>query len=149
VPVAVARPFMVYGPDQPDLSGLIPYTITSLLRGTPPRVTTGRRRCDWVYVDDVADALVAIARAPATAGAEVDIGSGELHTVRHVTETIVELIGSDVTPEWGAIPDRPGEPEHVADVVATRRLCGWTPTTNLVTGLQRTIDWFAAATRRP
>jgi UDP-glucose 4-epimerase len=149
LPVTVARPFMVYGPDQSDLSVLVPYTITSLLRGTRPRVSTGRRRCDWVYVEDVADALVAIARSPAAEGEQLDIGSGVLHTVRHVTETILDLIGSDVAPDWGAIPDRPGEPEHIADIATTRTVCGWTPTTNLLTGLQRTIDWYSAVTRRP
>ena len=63
-PVTTARTFMVYGPDQPDRSKLVPYTITSLLRGEAPELTSGQRLVDWVYVDDVIDALLAVAEAP-------------------------------------------------------------------------------------
>jgi nucleoside-diphosphate-sugar epimerase len=147
LPIAVARPFMVYGPDDSDLSALVPHVITSVRRGRGPRLTTGRRRCDWVYKDDVVEALVTIGRSPACEGQQLDIGSGSLHTVREVAETIIRLTGSVVTPEWGAIPDRPGEPEHVADITTTRRICGWSPATDLVTGLQRTIEWYATAVR--
>jgi UDP-glucose 4-epimerase len=147
-PVTIARPFMVYGPDQSDLSVVVPYTITSLLRGERPLLSSGQRRCDWVYVDDVADALVTIARRPGCEGRVLDIGSGESHTVRDVTERIVHLLRSAVTPNWGAIPDRPVEPEHVADVETTRRACGWTPATDLPSGLQRTIEWYSAVSLR-
>jgi nucleoside-diphosphate-sugar epimerase len=151
-PVATVRPFMVYGPDQPDAAKLVPYTITSLLAGEGPRLSSGGRRCDWVYIDDVVEALVTVARSDACLGRTVDVGTGTLHTVRHVGDLIRALIGSPVEPAWGAIPDRPGETENVADVAATERLCGWKPQTELQSGLRRTIDWYverARASRRP
>src|SRR5262249_11002191 len=52
---------MVYGPDQPDESKLIPYVIRSLLGGNAPRLSSGRREVDWVYIEDVVDAMIASA----------------------------------------------------------------------------------------
>jgi UDP-glucose 4-epimerase len=147
-PVATVRPFMVYGPDQPDVAKLVPYTITSLLAGEAPRLSSGRRLCDWVYIDDVVEALVTVVRSDACLGRTVDVGTGTLHTVRHVGDSIRALIGAPIEPAWGAIPDRAGETENVADVATTDRLCGWTPATDLETGLRRTVEWYAALTPR-
>jgi nucleoside-diphosphate-sugar epimerase len=48
---------MVYGPRQGP-EKLVPAVTRSLLRGVPPRISSGRTRCDWVYVDDVIDAFL-------------------------------------------------------------------------------------------
>jgi nucleoside-diphosphate-sugar epimerase len=149
-PVATVRPFMVYGPDQPDVAKLVPYTITSLLAGEAPQFSSGQRRCDWIYIDDVVEALLTVARSDSCLGRSVDVGTGTLHTVRHVGDAIRTLLGSPIELAWGALPDRAGETENVADVAATERLCGWRSEIGLDDGLRRTIDWYAAvATPRP
>ena len=112
---------------------------------TPPALTSGRRLCDWVYIDDVVEALLAVVGAPACIGRMVDVGTGTLHTVRHVVEMICTLMGTDVAPRWGEHTDRPGETEALADVEETRRLCGWTPSTDLATGLRHTAEWYAGS----
>jgi nucleoside-diphosphate-sugar epimerase len=117
-PVTMARPLFVYGPDQPDTSKLIPHTIRSLLAGVAPSLSSGRRRCDWVFIEDVVDGLVAAATVPDCIGQNVDLGTGILTSARHVVETICELIGTDTTPHWGALPDREAETEVVADAPA-------------------------------
>jgi UDP-glucose 4-epimerase len=142
-PVTTARPFMVYGPDQPDVSKVVPYSITTLLRGEVPTLSTGQRLCDWVYIDDVVDALLALADAPDVIGRVVEVGTGRLHTVRHVVETISTLVGAGVEPVFGGLPDRQRETEAVADVAETARVCGWRPTTNLYEGLKRTVAWYS------
>jgi nucleoside-diphosphate-sugar epimerase len=146
-PVTTARTFMVYGPDQPDLAKLVPYTITSLLRGEAPQLTSGQRLVDWVYVDDVVDALVTLAASPAAVGRVLDVGSGRLHTVRHVVETIAGIVGAGpgAAPRFGDLADRPAEVEREADVAETTRVCGWAPATGLEEGLKRTVAWYADA----
>jgi UDP-glucose 4-epimerase len=142
-PVTTARPFMVYGPDQPDVSKVVPYSITTLLRGKAPTLSSGKRLCDWVYIDDVVDALLVLADAADVIGRVVDVGTGRLHTVRHVVETISTLVGAGVDPVFGGLPDRQRETEAVADVVETARVCGWRPTTDLYEGLKRTVAWYS------
>ena len=78
LPVVNLRVFMVYGPGQLDQTKLVPYVITSLLRGEPFNLSSGSRPVDWVYVEDVADAFLAAAQRPDLAGETIDVGSGEL-----------------------------------------------------------------------
>ena len=140
--VTIVRPFMVYGPDQPDETKVVPHTILSLLRGERPALASGRRLCDWVFIDDVVEALLTVSGTPACAGQVIEVGSGTLHSVRYVVDELVARVGADVEPGWGAHPDRPDETEAVADIVATAGLCGWAPKTSLETGLTRTVDWY-------
>ncbi len=56
-PVAIARVFMVYGPGQQDETKLVPYVIRCVLRGEAPKITSGKHRIDWIFVDDVVSRL--------------------------------------------------------------------------------------------
>lgn len=142
--VVVARVFMVYGPGRQDVRKLIPHVIHSLLTNAPLRLSSGGRRVDWIYVDDVVDGLVQLLSASGVAGRVVDIGSGRMVTVRDVVEQIYRRLGRDAPPPFGTLPDRPGEPEAAADLPTTRALLGWRPAVDLEEGLTRTIDWFRA-----
>jgi UDP-glucose 4-epimerase len=136
------RLFMVYGPGQDDWAKLVPYTITSLLRGEPPQLMSGARPVDWIYVDDAVDGLLAAARATGVAGLAVDVGSGELVDVRSVVEMIAELVHAGVDPVFDGIPDRPRERVRTADVDRTQQLIGWSPTMPLRAGLEQTVAWY-------
>lgn len=139
-PVVVTRPFMTYGPrEQPHK--LIPYVVTSLLRGQAPRLTSGSLAADWVYVDDVIDGLLKAATAPAAVGQEVDLGTGKLVSVRDVVAMIVEILQPSVQPEFGALPDRPIEQVRAADVERTWTLLSWRAQTSLAAGIERAIAW--------
>ena len=136
-PVVILRLFMVYGPAQQDLKKLIPYVILSLLEGRAPQMSSGVRKVDWVYVDDVVNAYLAAATANAAEGHTFDIGSGTLIRVRDVVERLAEAVNPKVMPLFGAIPDRLYEQERVADVGRASAVLGWQPTTNLDEGLGR------------
>lgn len=58
LPVLILRVFIVYGPGETDERHLVPSVILGLLRGESPALGRGRRRIDWVYVDDVVDGLM-------------------------------------------------------------------------------------------
>lgn len=138
------RIFMVYGPGQRDLRKLIPYVTTSLLRGEPPELMSGDREVDWVYVDDVVDAFLAAAVTPDADAASLDIGSGELVTVRAVVAHLRRLVGGSIEPSFGAIPDRRLERVRVADPATAAAALGWRPRTPLEDGLARTVEFYRA-----
>jgi nucleoside-diphosphate-sugar epimerase len=141
-PVVVLRVFMVYGPEQKDHTKLIPYVGRCFLDGIPPRLSSGLRPVDWVYVDDVVDAYLRAVDVPEAAGKTLDIGSGAQVTIREVVERLAELTGTDTQPLFGAVPERPLETAPVADVEATYRVLGWRPTIGLDAGLARTVAWL-------
>jgi nucleoside-diphosphate-sugar epimerase len=144
LPVINLRVFMVYGPGQLDQAKLVPYVVTSLLRGEAPKLSSGGRPVDWVYVQDVADAFLTAARRPDLAGETIDVGSGHLVTVRSMVEQIVKTMGTEIEPEFGALSDRPLETVRTADVEQTRDRLGWEPRTSLAEGLFATVEWFKA-----
>jgi nucleoside-diphosphate-sugar epimerase len=147
-PVVILRPFMVYGPAQLP-SKLIPSTILSLLRGDAPKISSGKRRSDWIYVSDVIDGFVSAATTPGIEGATIDLGSGSLVSIRGIVERLVAIVGANLEPTFGAVPDRPGENETAADVTGASAMLGWAPTTSLESGLRQTVEWYSRTGVRP
>jgi UDP-glucose 4-epimerase len=138
------RIFMVYGPGQHDRTKLVPYVITSLLQGARPKLSSGTRPVDWVYVDDVVDACIAASARGDLAGTSLDVGTGQLVTIRAIVERIVETVGTGVEPDFGALPERPLEIVRAADVERTKDRLGWQARTTLADGLRSTVDWYRA-----
>jgi nucleoside-diphosphate-sugar epimerase len=136
------RLFMVYGPAQPEIRRLVPHVTLSLLRGEAPKLSSGRRGIDWVYVDDVVEALLAAAVARGIEGRMLDVGSGSLVTIRSIVERLSQMIDPTIVPLFGALPDRPLEHDPVADVSTTASCLGWRSRTPLEEGLRRTVDWY-------
>ena len=141
-PVSIARVFMVFGPGQQDGSKLVPYVIRSLLRGEVPKITSGKHRIDWIFVDDVVSGLIKLALAQDVDGKSVDIGSGSLITTKELVDKICALMKSGIQPAYGALPDRPLEPLRVANTAESLRLIGWSAKYDLAAGLAQTIDWY-------
>jgi UDP-glucose 4-epimerase len=141
VPVVIARTYMTYGPGQPNWK-VIPSTILSLLRGEAPRLSSGRRELDWVYVDDVVDGLLLTASTPGIDGATIDLGSGTLTTITEVVRELVQLLAPQIQPVFNVLPDRPRGTELAADIARTHAMTGWAPRTSLHDGLLRTVDWY-------
>ena len=142
LPVVILRLFMVYGPAQRDLGKLIPYVTLCLLRGESPKLTSGRRDVDWIYVEDVVDGIIAAAQAHNVEGKTIDIGSGELVPIRKVVENLVHLTNPTVQPNFGVLPERPLEQVRVADIARSNALLGWKARISLEQGLRRTTQWY-------
>jgi nucleoside-diphosphate-sugar epimerase len=142
LPVVHLRVFMVYGPGQLDLRKLVPYVTVSLLRAEAPKLTSGARAVDWIYVDDVVDAFLRAAVASGAEGSSLDVGSGELVTARSLVVRLRELVGGDVEPALGAIADRPLERVRAADPARTAKALDWGPRTPLDEGLAQTVEYY-------
>jgi UDP-glucose 4-epimerase len=142
LPLVHLRVFMVYGPGQLDLRKLVPYVTVSLLRGEAPKLTSGARAVDWIYVDDVVDAFLRAAVAPGAEGRSLDVGSGELVTARALAVRLSEVVGGEVEPAFGAIADRRLERVRAADPTAAAEAMGWRPQTPLEEGLARTVAFY-------
>jgi UDP-glucose 4-epimerase len=142
LPVVMPRIFMTYGPDQKDLEKLVPFVTLSLLRGEAPKLSSGQRRADWIYVDDVVEGLLRAAITPGIEGCSFDLGSGSLVSVREIVERIAEIVGTSIEPTFGTLPDRPFEQERPADTSFLSDKLGYHPRTSLNPGLETTVAWY-------
>ncbi len=141
-PVVIPRIFMTYGPDQKDLQKLVPFVTLKLLAGEAPKLSSGRRRADWIYVDDVVEGLMRAATVPGIEGCTFDLGTGLLSSIREVVDHIVQIVGGRVQPDYGALPDRPMEQERAADTAFLRERLNCLPGTGLREGLVKTVEWY-------
>ncbi len=139
----ILRPYMTYGPAQ-DSRKLIPSIILSLLEGDAPQLSSGQWQADWIYVDDVTEGFLAAAERPNIDGCTLDLGSGRLMSVRAVVERLVAIMNPSVQPLFGAVPDRPLEPQRVSNIAESQAKLGWGAATPLEVGLLRTVEWYSA-----
>jgi len=79
---------------------------------------------------------------PGVEGGTVELGSGDLVTIRMVVEKLAELINSSAQPVFGALPDRPMERIRAAQATLTHQQIGWRSRTTMDEGLRATIDWY-------
>ena len=99
------RIFMVYGPGQRPPK-VVPAVVMPLLRGESPKLSSGSRSFDWVYVDDVVDAFVLAAKRPDLAGrgSMLDQAMSYRSPSRRDDRRGME---TEIEPSFGVLPDRP------------------------------------------
>ncbi|MEM9561400.1 MAG: NAD(P)-dependent oxidoreductase, partial [Actinomycetota bacterium] len=93
-------------------------------------------------VGDVAEGVARCCLADPVPTAPVPLGTGALHSIREVVETLVATTGSPAQPRFGSMADRSDEVVRAADVDRTRSQLGWAPSTTLAEGLAATVDWY-------
>lgn len=63
--------------------------------------------------------------------------------MRELAQTILDLMGNPIEPEFGALPDRPTEIWAMrSDVTKARQRLGLPPFRPLAVGLEPTIAWY-------
>jgi UDP-glucose 4-epimerase len=139
---SVARLFFVYGPRQYAEGGYKSVVVANferLLRHERPIIYgDGKQALDYVYVDDVVDALLLLAE-PENNGLVCNIGTGRAVSVGELTEIMLTISGRDLEP-LACPPDWTAGSVRVADTSLTRETLGWTATTTMEDGLARVWD---------
>ena len=131
----------VYGPrqDPHGEAGVVAiFTGLFLERRRPTIFGTGDQTRDFVYVDDVVDAL---ARAAERGEGIINIGTGDETSVNDLYASMSRATGYTDPPNYAAA--RAGELDRSAlaiDRAGTE--LGWKPFTSLDEGVSRTIEWF-------
>lgn len=142
-PAITLRLANVYGPRQNPLgeAGVVAIFAHRLVNGEGCIINgDGEQTRDYVYVGDVADAVVrALAEREATG--VLNIGTGIATSVNDLYRRIARIAGATEPAQHG--PARPGEQRHsVLKATRAKRVLGWAPVTELEDGLMRTMDYF-------
>jgi len=137
------RVFNAYGPGQhipPVHTPVIPNFLRQAWEnGTIVVHGDGNQTRDYVYVDDVVDAMVSASTAPEVNNLIINIGSGKEVSVRDLARMSVEVTGGH--PEVVYNPRNEGGISRLcAEINLAREKLGFAPKTDLVDGLASTLD---------
>lgn len=141
--IVTLRPFSVYGPyEMPDR--FIPTITKALIKGLPIKVTGGKERRDFIYIDDVVSAYIhALKKGAKLAGEVINIGTGKEYTNDEVIKILFTVAQKKVPIKKGAFPTRLWDSNHwIADRKKAQKLLGWKPKKSLKEGLLATYTWF-------
>lgn len=145
LPVTIVRPFNTYGPRQ-SARAVIPTIIGQLVAGRK-EIKLGNLDAtrDFVFVKDTAKGFTELACCDSAIGQEVNIATQNEVSIRALAQTLIDLINPDARIVADEQRFRPGKSEVerlLGSCEKLKQLTGWGPTTSLVDGLQKTIDWF-------
>jgi UDP-glucose 4-epimerase len=144
--VGIARLFNVFGPGETN-AHFIPSLISQLKAGESVRLGNLSSKRDYVFVDDVADALLRLARYCVDShcvdgkAATVNIGSGRAYAGSEVVGALAGFASADVAPIIDPSRLRPVDrPILLADPTLAQKLLDWAPRTSLTDGLRAAWD---------
>jgi len=136
----VFRFFNIYGPFQKN--GLIP-SIFNKIRNNEPITIFGKgdQIRDYVYIEDVIPFFDQAISADKSKNMILNMGTGNGTTILEIVKHIADIL--KIEPKIEYQPVRPGEiGNFVSDTNLLHDTLGDTPSTNVLTGLKKTIDWL-------
>jgi UDP-glucose 4-epimerase len=136
------RFFNVFGPRQDaksPYSGVIALFIAAMTAGRAPTIFgDGQQARDFVYVENVVQAMLRAATAGGASGKVYNIGNGGSTTVLQLVDDLNGLLGSSIRPTFA--PPRAGDVRlSQADITRARADLGYDPQVSFREGLARTL----------
>jgi UDP-glucose 4-epimerase len=141
------RFFNVYGPGQNMgnmKQGMVSIYMSYLMRDLPVVVKGGLERFrDFIFVDDVVDAVLLCEGTPGTSDGVYNVGTGVGTTVRELLNALLMVFGKARFDEWVTVEgETPGDVTGLAaDTTRLRSAIGWSPKVGLQDGLARMKGW--------
>ncbi|MCS6909673.1 MAG: NAD-dependent epimerase/dehydratase family protein [Anaerolineales bacterium] len=137
------RIFNAYGPGQPlpvAHAPVIPrFLKQALTGGSIVAFGDGSQTRDYVYLDDVLDALVAAATAPTVDQQVINVGSGEETSVRDLLSCLAAVTGRKLDVIYSRAEDG-GVSRMCADLSLAAEKLGFRPRVGLAEGLRLTLE---------
>jgi UDP-glucose 4-epimerase len=104
----------------------------------------GRQIRDYIFAEDTAKGLLAVALSPDTAGKVYNLGSGVGTPFREMVMNIAECIPGTEVQEvpWPADRYFVETGDHISDISRIQAATGWEPEVNLREGIERTVAFY-------
>jgi len=145
-PLRVVRLFNTYGPGMdPNDGRVVSNFVCQALRGDDLTVYgDGVQTRSLCYVDDMIDALIKTMNHDAAMIGPMNLGNPHEVTILELANIVLELTGSKSKIVHETLPE--DDPtRRCPNIKLATSTIGWKPTTDLKSGLQKTIAWFREA----
>lgn len=154
LPWATVRPFNMYGPNshwQGQRGELIPKMIVRAMNRKPLGVFgAGSQTRDFIYVEEAAQAILAVAANESCRGQQLNFCTGVETSVLEIAKLVCRAFSLDPGKFIEFHPARPGDVlRHLGDNSRFKALLGFAPRVGIEEGLARTIAWFRSLPYAP
>ena len=140
-PVTILRLYQAYGPKQ-DTNRFIPIVIDACLKNKKFNCSDGKQLRDFIYVDDVVDAIIKSIKSKSSKGQIINIGSGKPQKIIQIINYIVKNLKGG-QPILGVIKLRKDETYKIfPDIKKAKQFINWKPKVNFSKGLSKTIRHY-------
>ncbi len=145
---SIARITNPYGPGQPSSRTAYGVINRMIHLAIADRALTiygdGTQVRDYVHVNDVVAALVAMATSPAADGRAYNVASGSGTTLVDLAEQVIAIAGRGRVEhiEWPELARQIETGDFVADISRIERELGWRPEIALADGLEQTVAFY-------
>lgn len=141
------RYFNVYGPRM-DIHGVYTEVLVRWMErieagGSPLILGDGSQTMDFVYIDDVARSNLLAATIDST-DVVFNVASGTETSLLELANLLIEVMGSDVSIEYGPERSVNKVPRRLADTTLAHELLGFDAEIDLEQGLRQLVDWWRA-----
>ncbi len=139
------RYFNVYGPRM-DVHGVYTEVLVRWMEriaaGQPPLIMgDGSQTMDFVFVEDVARANILAAEADVT-DEVFNVAGGVEVSLNDLAHALLEVMGSDQTPEYGPQQRVNAVPRRLADTRRAAEQLSFTAEVDLHQGLKQLVAWW-------
>lgn len=131
----------IYGPGRDD-NNLLSYAIKSMLKGEKPSFTRLEQQWDYLYIDDLMEALYALGEK-GIGGKVYPIGSGEHRQMREYVEIIRRLINPEAELGIGDLPYKTAKIDNqIMNITELKKDTGFSRRYTFEQGILKVIDFF-------
>lgn len=137
-----------YGPRQQmhhSKYGIVNWFIRSALERKPLTIYgSGDQKRDYIYVDDLAEAMLMASVDKRTNGEIFNIGSGVGTPFIKMVKTIADIIATSEIQHVQWPKDRffVETGDYITDISKISSVTGWRPTTSLREGIKKTVEYY-------
>jgi dTDP-glucose 4,6-dehydratase/UDP-glucose 4-epimerase len=148
IPTSVVRISNPYGPRQQmkhSKYGIVNWFIKLAMTDQVIKIFgDGRQIRDYIYVDDVASALLAVGCSPLADGEIFNLGSGRGVSFIHMIQEIIKIVqkGTIEMVAWPKDYQNVETGDFIANIEKICSLLGWRAIVDLPTGIQKTLDYY-------
>ena len=149
IPTTILRLTNPYGPRQQikhSKYSLVGWFVRQAMAGRTIQIFgDGGQLRDYVFADDIVDAMLRCAAAPAAAGEVINVGSGESTLFRDMVTAVIRCVArgrAEFVP-WPENYERVETGDIAVDISKLKALTSWQPRYTLDEGIQRTFEYYS------
>ena len=143
LPAVTLRIFTAYGNFE-EPGRLISDIMVAIIKKNPIKILSSSSIRDFIYINDVIDALKKISVKPGINGEIFNVGSGRASSVENIVNLVCNITDTDSEVIWQDKNDREHDKAGTKGYANIQKIekIGWEPKTSLEDGLEKTYEWF-------